>query len=755
VAVGLTIFAFNQRGEAQSSAATAQAEAFARATQQMVAELEANQRATQQAVAEEETRARSTAEAIAVEERDKVLRQASVALADRATKMKDLGDPELAVLLTLAALENYPYTPEAEQALAESVLEVPTSKLVPGDRNSSWLAVDWSPTTDLVATALFGEYREPTILIQDPQNGSEVITIPMGVDCYGASNIAWSPLGDRLITVPRYCDYAPRIFDATSGELITTLASQPEQANFAAAWAPDGKFILTGSLDGFARIWDVKTGEMVLAIPAHENYITEVAWSPTGDAFATGSNDDTVKAWKAKSGELQFVFNHTDDVAGLDWSPGGENIVIAGLDGTAKVLDGQTGELFMSLAGHMDQVWDAAWSPNGAIIATDSRDGLTRFWDASTAKELFRYPNYLEEQLVLNSIDWSPDGKRVLIMGVEFNQVWDLTSKSQARQSHSRGLTDAKWSPDGQFLATGSLDNTVRIWDSVDNALVVIFDHPESILNLSWSPDSLQLAATDRDGSIRVWDVDSQSFQKMPDQERIKFTDLAWSPNGGRIIATSEFDQVGMIWDVDSGETISLEQGELRCFLASPSWSPEGDRIVTGCVGELKDTPARLWDAEKGTELERFHSVGGVSQVVSWSQNGKFIAVGYSEPVAQIWDAVTLQPVLRFGNHSDKIVDLNFAPNSQRVVSIDAGRYMLVWDVETGSVVHSMRSSNTPTSVDWHPFGTHVIATTIDTEPDIKPVWQSTQDLISYAELCCARGELNEDQRKAFGLPLD
>jgi WD40 repeat protein len=751
-AVILTLYAFNQRGQAQSSAATAQAEAAARATQQMVAESEADQRATQQAVAEEEARARATAEAIAVEERDKVLRQASVALADQAREMKDFGDPELAVLLALAALSEYPYTSQAEQALADSVLEVPTSKLVPADRNSRWLAVAWSPTADLVATALFGEYKEPYILIQDPHTESDILSIPLGVDCYGASNVAWSPSGDRLIAVPQFCDYAPRVFDAVSGELIATLTSRPEQANFVADWAPDGKAILTGSLDGYARTWDAQSGEKLLEIPAHGNYITRVAWSPTGNLFATGSDDDTAKVWIAETGELLFTHRLEDDVAGLDWSPDGNYIVVAGLDASTTVLDGQTGETMLPLVGHTDQVWDAAWSPDGAVIATDSRDGHTRLWDAFTGRKLDEFQNNLEEQMVLSSIDWSPDGNQVLIMGVEFNQVWDLSTKSPTILGHSRGLTVGKWSPDGRLLATGSLDSTVRIWEAADNTLTAILEHPAAISDLAWAPDGRQLATAVQDGDIRVWDTDSQSFNEVPNPEGFTFTDLVWSPDENRIAASSEADLASVIWDVDTGESLLLEQGDLRCFLASPSWSPDGRQVVTGCIGSA-DSPARIWDAATGEEIQRLESMDGASQLVAWSPDGRSIAVGYSDPIVRIWDADSMQPITRFTRHADRLVDLDFSPNSQRLVSVDIGRQVLVWDVSSGSVVHTWRSTNTPASAAWSPSGKQVIITSIESEPDLNQAWQSSAELIAYAEQCCVRRQLGVDERRRFGLP--
>jgi WD40 repeat protein len=756
VAVVLTIFAFNQRGEAQNSAATAQAEALARGTQQSIAELEANQRATQQAIAEQEASARATAESIAIEQRDEVLRQASVALAGQALELKNLGDPELAVLLTMAALKEYPYTPQAEDALAESVIEVPSTRLIPGEGNLSWLAVAWSPTEERIATAIYGQYIPPSILIQDPESGAEKLNIPLGVDCATASNVAWSPSGDRLIAIPQFCDYAPQVWDALTGELLATLASEPDQANFSAAWSPDGKAILTGSLDGYTRLWDAQSGDKLREIPAHDNYITQVDWSPTGEQLATASNDDTAKIWDVATGELlQVLSSYGDDVAGLAWSPDGKKIAAVSLDSSALVWEAITGEILYSLDGHNDQIWDVAWSPEGNYIATDSRDGTTRVWDPGNGKQLYEFQNNLEEQLVLNSIDWSPGGDKLLMMGVEFNQIWDLSAQPPMLSGHSRGLNSAQWSPDGKLIATASLDSTTKIWDATNGELLASLVHPEAVEDLAWSPDSSHLAATSQEGSIRLWEVASQNYIVLPNSEGYTFTSLSWSPDGTNIVASSKGDQVSVIWDVNTGTRIMLEQGDSGCFLTSPSWSPEGDRIVTGCEQrEEKDTPARIWDAETGEELKRLEIEDGSSQFVDWSSDGQWIVVGYSDMVIRIWSSDSLQPKIKFSRHNDRLVDLSFSPNSQRIISIDAGRRVLVWDALTGDEVSSFQTTNTPNSIDWSPDGKYVIMATFDPEPDIKRVWQSTESLIRYADQSCKGRELTADERQQFGLPL-
>jgi len=241
----------------------------------------------------------------------------------------------------------------------------------------------------------------------------------------------------------------------------------------------------------------------------------------------------------------------------------------------------------------------------------------------------------------------------------------------------------------------------------------------------------------------------------MPRPDGYRFSSLAWAPDGERIAATtSQRDPVGEIWNVETGEGIVLDQGDLSCYLASPSWSPEGDRLVTGCVwGELKDTPARIWDADTGKEIQRLESEDGKSSVVEWSPDGESIAVAYSEMLIHILDADTSQVITRFSDHSDIINDLRWSPNGQRIVSADGGGFARIWDAASSNEVLSFKMTNTLNSVDWSPDGNFVILATLDPQPKIQRVWQSTRALIEYAQECCVWRELTPVERTQFGLP--
>jgi WD40 repeat protein len=231
-----------------------------------------------------------------------------------------------------------------------------------------------------------------------------------------------------LITVPQYCDYAPGIWDADTGDLVITLDSQPDQAAFSAAWSPDGQAVLTGSLDGTARVWDALTGEELRSLGGHTGGVSSAKFSPDtpegtgGRTIVTAGEDGTARVWDAQTGQQVLSLEHPDWVRSADYSPDGQTIVTAGEDGVVRVWDAQTGEQLRALEGHTARVWSAAYSPDGLTIVTASDDHTARVWDAQTGQQL------------------------------------------RSLEGHSDGVWSAAYSPDGRTIVTSSADFSARVW---------------------------------------------------------------------------------------------------------------------------------------------------------------------------------------------------------------------------------------------------------------------------------------------------
>jgi WD40 repeat protein len=306
---------------------------------------------------------------------------------------------------------------------------------------------------------------------------------------------------------------------ATPGEQLLVLRGHTDDVE-SAVFSPDGKRIVTASLDGTARIWDAATGKQLVVLRGHTGYMYSAAFSPDGKRIVTASGDgivppadNTVRIWDAATGkQLMVLRGHTGEVRSAAFSPDGKRIVSASDDKTVRIWDAATGKQLMVLRGHTKGVNSTAFSPDGKRIVTASWDGTARIWDAATGRQLMalRVP----------------------------------------------GISSAAFSPDGKRIVTGALDGTARIWDAATGKeLVVLRGHTEDVESAAFSPDGRRIVTASHDKTARIWDVlTGKELVVLPTMYPVSFA--AFSPNGRRLVTTSVgylnvgSDNTARVWDV-------------------------------------------------------------------------------------------------------------------------------------------------------------------------------------------------------------
>jgi WD40 repeat protein len=113
-----------------------------------------------------------------------------------------------------------------------------------------------------------------------------------------------------------------------------------EDRVIAVAFSPDGKTVLTGSVDGKARLWDAETGQPLSPPMAHQDSVHAVAFSPDGKTVLTGSWDNTARLWDAATGQpLGPPMTHRDRVLAVAFSPDGKTVLTGSQDNTARLWD--------------------------------------------------------------------------------------------------------------------------------------------------------------------------------------------------------------------------------------------------------------------------------------------------------------------------------------------------------------------------------------------------------------------------------
>jgi serine/threonine protein kinase len=170
-----------------------------------------------------------------------------------------------------------------------------------------------------------------------------------------------------------------QLWKVPTGEHLWTL--EPQSWVMAVAFSPDGRTILTGSMDHKARLWDSGTRELLRELTDDGmGEVFALAYSPDGLTVLTGGGDPMARLWNAKTGSLLQRLKHPHWVFAVAFSPDGKTILTGSRDKQVRLWDVQTGSLLGQPVSHQDEVQSVAFSPDGETILTGSLDKTARLW---------------------------------------------------------------------------------------------------------------------------------------------------------------------------------------------------------------------------------------------------------------------------------------------------------------------------------------------------------------------------------------
>src|SRR5580704_5173657 len=237
-------------------------------------------------------------------------------------------------------------------------------------------ALTISPNERWVASAgASKEDGDGTLRIWNFATGAEQSKyFPMPGWTYSA---AWSP--DDTILATTHDNGVLQLRDVRDLSSVRELKGHVNRIWFA-TFSPDGRSLISGSVDTTARIWDVKTGELRHVLN-HKDGVGGVSFSPDGKLAVTSSGN-AIKFWDAVSGrEMRTIFS-AQPVNNFALSDRGRFLVSGSPSGTADLWNLDSGQSVQSLH-HQGDIWGIAFAPDSMSVLTAGKDGVIRLWDVS------------------------------------------------------------------------------------------------------------------------------------------------------------------------------------------------------------------------------------------------------------------------------------------------------------------------------------------------------------------------------------
>jgi WD40 repeat protein len=318
-------------------------------------------------------------------------------------------------------------------------------------------------------------------------------------------------------------------------------------------------------------------------------------------------------------------------------------------------------------------------------LATSAADGQLILWDFAERRA--------KGQSIKHgggSVAFSPDGHLLACIGVDLvPRVWDVASQQQvALLRRLGGGWTLAFTPDGTRILCGGEDHTLRVWNATGSPdKDRLKGHKSWVTQVAFSLNGRTLASVDYDlGITKLWDVPTRRFitNLIGTLGEHAGGGAAFSPSG-RLLATSTYHGTVTFWDTATLAQIRVLTNDFG--VASLAFSP--DSKVLGVAAGLKvfrpNPPLRslaFWDVAAGQKLNRLTQAEPDAVAVSFSRNGRQVAVGYFGGWVRLWDWETGAMIKEFRKHLGQVPTVAFSAKGNFLASGgEDDEYVVVYGV--------------------------------------------------------------------------
>ena len=407
------------------------------------------------------------------------------------------------------------------------------------------------------------------------------------------------------------------------------------------------------------------------------------AWTHENPPTGTAADDIhrlRLASTLARAPRLEAVIRTDSTDTAVAMSPDGRALAVGDVLGKLSLWNSESGEPIGVPTKLGLRISSIAWRPDGEQIAValgnNHAGGGLAFLNTHSRAVEWR----TDSSNAQTRVAYSPDGQFV----ATGSTVGELEIRSSVHfqklgltMRHDGSISALQFNPRGDRLLTGSWDESAAIWSWRDSLRLVEVKHAGFIRDAKFSPAGDLFATASDDGTARVWQVESGAPVGPPLQHRARVYCLAFGPDG-RSLVSGGHDGIAHIWDASTGLQIGSPLGN-RGGIRRLAFSPDGKSILVG----TSDGVVSTWNSESGRAEGLSLNLKPTISYLSWSHDGRSFVVADDSGLVRRWARPpnsTAQAELSVSSTPNKVVA---SPDGQTILVVLDSPKALLWKWNT------------------------------------------------------------------------
>lgn len=251
-------------------------------------------------------------------------------------------------------------------------------------------------------------------------------------------------------------------------------------------------------------------------------------------------------------------------------------------------------------------------------------------------------------------------------------------------QGHSNWVNCLSYSPSGDYIASGSSDSTIKLWDVETSQEITLREPKGAIMSLAFTPDGQFLATGSTDTTVKLWNLKEKSID-FTMSGHIKTVLAICISHNGKILASGGSDFIVIVWDLN----------EKQAFWTLPSFKTNINSIIFASDNQTlivasSNEKIRLWNVKKKNELGSMLGHEDTVFCVKLSSDGKFFASGSRDKSIKMWNLAEAKEEFTLIGHKDSVYSLAFSFDMKFFASGSWDKVIIVWDFQTRDKIYTL-----------------------------------------------------------------